>query len=339
MVNVIIPMYHARDTICDALNSLVAQTKKQFWVTLVQDCDGEDYSDIIEEYTRRGLHITLIQMEKNGGPGAARQAGIDKSDQFDYIMFMDADDMLFPRAIDRLYHTAKQSNADIGGSHMLQEITGTDGVFHDVNTTPVQWCHGKIYRTQYLKENNIRFHPDLRLNEDTYFNCIAWNCAKQQFRLPEITYLWRDNPNSLTRKAGEQAFLGQSYEQFFVAEISGLLEVLHKQYKTKAQGEMYIFTAQMLYALYSTMIQMYYWHISDEPVIPLLKKMGKDKVLLSQFENIQFWAAIDKEYHDSYIIKGKYVHPTHLSFYDWLIKYVVEDRPKIITLTQADEKE
>lgn len=48
-----------------------------FLVCLSIDCDGEDYSDIIEEYRRRGLHIRVINATENGGPGAARQKVID----------------------------------------------------------------------------------------------------------------------------------------------------------------------------------------------------------------------------------------------------------------------
>ena len=76
MTNVIIPTYKARDTLPDLLNTLVAQTTNMFFVTIVQDCDGEDYSDIIQEYQKRGLKIKLITLNENMGPGVARQAGI-----------------------------------------------------------------------------------------------------------------------------------------------------------------------------------------------------------------------------------------------------------------------
>ena len=49
MVNLIIPTYKARDTLPAALDSLVAQTKKLFIITIVQDADDEDYTDIIQE--------------------------------------------------------------------------------------------------------------------------------------------------------------------------------------------------------------------------------------------------------------------------------------------------
>ena len=71
MVELGIPVYKARDTIRDTLNSLVAQTRKRFITCLSIDGDGEDYSDIIKEYQDRGLNIRVIEGE-NGGPGMAR---------------------------------------------------------------------------------------------------------------------------------------------------------------------------------------------------------------------------------------------------------------------------
>ena len=112
IVDVIIPTYKARETLPKALDSLVAQTKKLFIVTIIQDGDGEDYSDIIEEYRRRGLQLFLISLKENKGPGGARQAGIDANKMCDYLMFLDADDMLMPRAIEILYHEAKHERGN-----------------------------------------------------------------------------------------------------------------------------------------------------------------------------------------------------------------------------------
>ena len=48
MVEVGIPVYKARDTLPNALDSLVVQTKKNFIVCLSIDGDGENYQDIID---------------------------------------------------------------------------------------------------------------------------------------------------------------------------------------------------------------------------------------------------------------------------------------------------
>ena len=73
MTNVIIPLYKSHKTLPKLLDSLVAQTKPMFMVTLVNDSDGLDYTEIVNEYKRRGLHISYIVTPENGGPGNARQ--------------------------------------------------------------------------------------------------------------------------------------------------------------------------------------------------------------------------------------------------------------------------
>ena len=72
MVEIGIPVYHARYTLTKGLDSLVAQTKNDFVVCLSIDGDDEDYSDIISTYRARGLNIRIINTIINGGPGAAR---------------------------------------------------------------------------------------------------------------------------------------------------------------------------------------------------------------------------------------------------------------------------
>ena len=46
MVNIIIPVFHSRETLPRALKSLENQTDRKFIVTIVVDGDGEKYEDI-----------------------------------------------------------------------------------------------------------------------------------------------------------------------------------------------------------------------------------------------------------------------------------------------------
>lgn len=224
MVNIIIPIYKAKETLPAALDSLVAQTKKLFFVTLVQDCDGEDYSEMIENYRKRGLKIKLLSTPYNMGPGGARQVGIDNSKMFEHLMFMDADDMLMPYAVDILTREAKLHDYDIIGSNILQETQ--DGLFNvmDQQTTSVTWLHGKIYKKAFLDKYNIRFFDWLRLNEDAYFNLVCWNVTNNTARIPLETYIWRYNTNSLTRQGGTNtAFFHKAWVLYIKAQVEGLL--------------------------------------------------------------------------------------------------------------------
>ena len=213
MLNVIIPVYKARETLPNALDSLVAQTFKRFFVTISQDGDGEDYSDIITEYKRRGLHINHIDCKENGGPGMARQRGIDLSisKNYDYVMFLDADDIVTPRAVEVLYKEIQKNLVDIMISSFIAE-NEHDSQMLEADKTPITWCHGKMYRLKYLQENNIRFLDELKMNEDSYFNLVAVNLTEKKMRINEYTYVWRYNKESLTRDGESEAFFLKSWD-------------------------------------------------------------------------------------------------------------------------------
>jgi len=324
MVNLIIPVYKARETLPRALDSLVAQTKKMFIVTIVQDCDGEDYKKLIEEYRRRGLKIRHLITPENLGPGGARQYGIDSDDMCDYFMFLDADDMLYPRAIDALYHEAKLHNADVISSSFMAEDEHTTINF-PVEDTPVTWTHGKIYRAKYLKDNNIRFLKNLRLNEDSYFNLVAINCTKNKFKLREYTYLWRENKNSLTRKEDRVSFLEKSWSQYVYSQVQGLLDIL------KLKGDLTpSLIAATLNNIYSQMMEAIYYKIPIESVKPVCSQLGENKVILDLIDTEEFWRTIYNVVKPSLLTNNTLIF-FKMRFCDWLNEYILgEDGNEVI---------
>lgn len=166
MITIGIPVYKARDTLPYCLDALVAQTRKMFLVTLCQDCDGEDYSDIIETYRARGLHIRLISTPENSGPGVARQTIIDNETQSDYIMFCDSDDILQPRAVEQLYREAKVNNADIVRGSFIHEENFGPGHHLPVGAIPVTWCF--TGETMVLTEDGYREIRELKIGDRVY---------------------------------------------------------------------------------------------------------------------------------------------------------------------------
>ena len=121
MVNIIIPYYNDKEGIREALESLKNQTKKMFIITIVDDNSPEDIQEIVNDFNAT-LNIKYIRKQVNEGPGAARQCGIDSClPSVDYIMFLDSDDILYPRAVEILYREAKLNNADIVASDIMVE--------------------------------------------------------------------------------------------------------------------------------------------------------------------------------------------------------------------------
>ena len=224
MVEVGIPVYKARNVLPNALDSLVAQTRKQFITCLSIDGDGEDYTDIINIYKARGLKIRVINSKENGGPGVARQRIIDTT-QCDYLMFLDADDMLMPQAVKNLYDSIRYSDMDILRSSFVREETHKSDQIIPWSVDTITWTHGKIYKVAYLRKNNIRFLPDLKTDEDANFNLIAWNCTKKRGQIQDITYLWRDNKSSITRRDDEESYFEKTYLNYIYGQVQALKSI------------------------------------------------------------------------------------------------------------------
>lgn len=221
MVEVGIPVYKARETLPDALNSLVAQTRKNFITCLSIDGEADTYQDIIDTYKARGLKIRVIRAKENGGPGAARQRIIDTT-QCNYLIFLDADDMLMPQAVSKLYDTARYGNFDILRAGFIREEKHKEDVIMPGDMGTITWTHGKIYKVAYLRDNNIHFLDGLRVDEDANFNLIAWNCSENRGQIKDLLYLWRDNKNSITRHDKKSNYFKDTFNGYIYGQVEGL---------------------------------------------------------------------------------------------------------------------
>jgi len=315
MLNIVIPTYRARDTLPAALDSLVAQTKKMFVVTISQDGDGEDYSDIIEEYERRGLHIRLI-CGINGGPGVARQRGFDCDRMCDYVMFLDSDDMLMPNAVDTLYTEAKRNNADVLASNFIVEHKHESNGLIDVMNSSVTWCHGKIYRADYLRSNKIRFREDIKLNEDAYFNLVAINCAKHSNKLEEVTYLWRDNKNSLTRESEYMGFFKKSWEFYVLSQVEALKEIVRINGDIKCT-----LLAATLINIYKHMMTAISEGIDTSRAKAYTLTLKEVPEIINTLDEYNFWVYIHQNLKASHYIEDKLIFFKQ-RFSDWVREYI-----------------
>lgn len=286
-----------------------------FIVTISQDGDDEDYSDIIKEYERRGLHIRLIK-GLNGGPGVARQRGVDSDLMCDYVMFLDADDMLLPNAIDTLYTEAKRTRADVLSSDFIAEQSHKSNYIMDVMSSPVTWCHGKIYRVQYLRENKIRFREDIRLNEDAYFNLIAVNCAKKKYKIEEPTYLWRSNKNSLTRKQSYVDFFHKSWEFYIFGQIEALKEIIRIN-----EGIETSLLAATLMNIYKYMMFAISEKLNTNYIENCLKELKYIPEIINELDNLNFWGYVHQNLKASSYLDEKLVFFS-IRFSDWIRIYI-----------------
>jgi glycosyltransferase involved in cell wall biosynthesis len=90
-VSVVVPAYNAGSFIAETLDSVLAQTYRDFEIIVVNDGSTDDTEQVLAGY---GNSIRVIDQE-NGGSPRARNFGIEQADG-DWIAFVDADDLWTP---------------------------------------------------------------------------------------------------------------------------------------------------------------------------------------------------------------------------------------------------
>lgn len=319
MVEVGIPVYKARDTLPEALDSLVVQTKKNFIVCLSIDGDGEDYQDIIDTYRARGLKIRVIISKENYGPGHARQAVIDTT-ICDYIMFLDADDLFMPRAVEMLYTNAKAKNYDIvRGSFIREQGNGPDRVM-SCKDNVVTWFHAKIYKVQFLREKKIRFLDDLRTDEDAYFNAVAWNSTNNRGMIEEVLYIWRNNKNSITRKESMKDYFSKNYINYIRSQV----EALKKLFEINSEIPNILVTNTLINIYYYYM-KAHFYRLDEQIMDDCLSTLKKEKWMQLWLNTGENWIDIINNIKPGQVYDDQYVIFYDETFNKWAARLLKEN--------------
>ena len=226
-IDIIIPAYKAQNTILRTLSSIAIQEiVDDLEVTIVNDCDGIGYQDFVDMFSGK-LKIREITMKKNGGPGDARQFGIENTSN-PLIMFIDADDTFsgaFALKILRLNILAEPYNACCFGSFLEdQQVTYLNHPNDSV------WMFGKLYKRDFIKKYNIHFLPGSRSNEDGGFNmlCKLYSNEAEKIKfIPDIIYYWHYKEDSITRVDNAN----YSYNASFVGYTDNMIFALKEAEK------------------------------------------------------------------------------------------------------------
>lgn len=227
-LSIVIPRYRETEMevfpLLSSINGQVGVDFTDMEVIIANDGGGtgpldENFLDLFQ------MDIRQVELPENGGPGVARQAGMDAA-RGTYIMFCDADDCLHNVGVlGALTQEAERTAADMLTSSWLEEIRLPDGQYsyitHEQENT---WMHGKLFRRAFLADNGIRFHPELRVHEDSYFLSIAAAAAKNARHMAVTTYVWKFREDSITRRDGA-VYTYASIPTFIAANTMAMREV------------------------------------------------------------------------------------------------------------------
>lgn len=213
-ISIIIPVYNGERYIEKCLDSIKNQTFKDYEVLIINDGSKDNTKKLIEKYLN-DKRFKLFN-RTNHGIGASRNFGLDESSG-EYICFIDSDDYVDKKYLEKLYNKILKENLDIVVCNYIElneesniekkvKIKAFDNTTIDknpelllsINKSP--W--NKIYRKSILE--NIKFPTDLKY-EDTEFLCKALYNSKNGY-VDEYLNYYVIHTNSETTTMDKRVF-------------------------------------------------------------------------------------------------------------------------------------
>ncbi len=186
MISIIIPVYNSRRYLEECLASVLKQTYTDFEVLLVDDGSTDASAEWCAGVARSDSRIRFLS-QPHQGASAARNTALAAANG-EHVLFLDSDDTLHPRCLERMYrqmtargatfafcsyssapfeedrlpdgHQAQQAEWDVlNGSEMLERFCRNNKVFGGIG--------GKLIARDAI--GDLRFDVKLSLGEDTLF--------------------------------------------------------------------------------------------------------------------------------------------------------------------------
>jgi glycosyltransferase involved in cell wall biosynthesis len=232
-VSVVVPFFNPGANIRDCLDSLLEQTlpRDEFEIVLVDDGSTDGTPQRVESV--RAQHPELVRIERipaSGWAGAPRNHGV-KCARGTFIQFVDADDALHPRALDRLLRIAVSSNADIvigklssdfrTLNHPVYRHTVTGRTLHDFPLVESLTPH-KMFRRSLLVDNDITFVEGPRHVEDEHFCMQAYAHAASVAVVGDLNCYYYQRRRSAGRNLGDTEAVPRDYYR----DLEAILDVI-----------------------------------------------------------------------------------------------------------------
>ena len=174
LVSVIMPTYNAGKFLSSSIDSILAQTYPNLELVITDDGSIDPLTiSILKDYAAKDPRVKVKFLEKNSGPGFARNESIRRAEGR-YIAFCDSDDRWFPDKLEK--QLALMLARDCGlvySSYVIcddkDRETGINIAPHRVSFRMMKrdnkiGCSTAMYDTKKLGEKY--FMPDLRKRQD-----------------------------------------------------------------------------------------------------------------------------------------------------------------------------
>jgi len=208
-VTVAVSLYNYAQYIESCLDSVHAQTYQRLELIVVDDVSLDDNSLAVartwlERHAGRFERVLLLRQQRNQGCGAARNAAFAAA-RNEQVFVLDADNMIYPRAISRLHEALRQGG--YGAAYSQLEFFGAQQkIGHADVWSAAQFTQGNyvdamalIDRAAWQKAGG---YADLYSWEDYDLWCKFIEQGIEAVFVPEILCRYRVHNASMLRAGG-----------------------------------------------------------------------------------------------------------------------------------------
>ena len=254
--SIIVPLYRGKDYIEECIDSVVAQTYKEWELLLMNDGSPDDTYDFVAELLKKekytGYNIRLMTQE-NRGVAETRNTCVELATG-EYVAFLDQDDRFKPDYLEKLMG-AVTDNDDMAlcgyerrtdEDKMTKRITVTEDSLSKYRIiTP--WA--RVYRRAFLLDNGLKFLTTACC-EDFYLTIHAYAITKSIKIVPDYSgYLWRYNKASVSNTKQKNVMIVDAV----VSTYEKIVSELPENRVSSFEEEEYCFVRSCIYyLLYAT---------------------------------------------------------------------------------------
>lgn len=214
--SIIVPVYNAEAFIDKCIGCVMSQNFTDYELILVNDGSKDNSYEICTDYAKKDKRIICVD-KKNGGPGSARNAGIEASNG-KYIAFLDSDDIVSKFWLQAYYDAITRFNSDICYQDLnyfskeedieAKPYNGNDcniigfedfGEFFTNKWVLLSATCTKCVKAELVKNNKIEFNRNISICEDFLFTCNILNVASSISITNHCGYYYRIVQGSLSR--------------------------------------------------------------------------------------------------------------------------------------------
>lgn len=328
-ISIIIPVYKVEEYLHECIDSILNQDFDDFEVILVDDGSPDNCPAICDEYAKTDSRITVIHKE-NGGPSAARNAGIPKMTG-DYVWFVDGDDYLPDNAFDTIMKSlvgdadvihfgflCKQFNGEIAKSDIpfignVDKVKMSELAEKACSSHLYTYAWRNIYKTDFIKKYDLKFKNGLIYAEDPAFNSAAFLLSEKTVFAEGYPYVYRDRSNGTSK--GIQSFFDEKIINHF-SEYDKIRDENYEKYCVKKSENYYedagkftlfnILYSSILIRIYKSKnknkFSMFKKAVKTEMVQKAFQRFDINEIKSSSLDWWMFWAVKHKMYLAGHLI-------------------------------------